>query len=62
MFLLFQIDEIHKCMLFLAYIGQLFLLFSLFLLLFMGPIALFGTIHRSHYTILANFKLYLLYF
>ena len=28
--------------------SQFFLLFSLFLLLFMGPIALFGTIYRSH--------------
>ena len=34
---------------------KLFLLFSLFLLLFIGPIALFRTIHRSHYTILATF-------
>ena len=36
-----------------------FLLFSLFLLLFIGPIALFGTIHVSHYTISATFELYL---
>ena len=40
----------------------LILLFSLFLLLFMGPIALFGTIHKSHYTISVNFYLYLQYF
>ena len=42
--------------------SQLILLFSLFLLLFMDPIALFGTVHGSHYTILANFYLYLQYF
>ena len=42
--------------------SQLILLFSLFLLLFMSPIALFGTIHGSHCTILANFYLYLQYF
>ena len=34
-------------------------LFSLFLLLFMGPIALFGTIHRLYYIISTNFYLYL---
>ena len=28
----------------------------------MGPIALLGTIHGSHYTISANFYLYLQYF
>ena len=28
----------------------------------MGPIALFGTIHGSHYTILTDFYLYLQYF
>ena len=38
---------------------QLILLFSLFLLLFMGFTELFDTIHESHYTILANFYLYL---
>ena len=37
-------------------------LFSLFLLLFMSLIALFGTIHEPHYTILANFYLYLQHF
>ena len=45
-----------------TYFCQLILLFSLFLLLFMDPITLFGTIHGSHYTILANFYLYLQYF
>ena len=38
--------------------NQLILLFSLFLLLFMGFTALFGNIHGSHYTISANFYLY----
>ena len=32
-----------------------FLLFSLFLLLFMGLITVFGTIHESHYTISDTF-------
>ena len=36
-------------------IKSVFLLFSLFLLLLMSPIVLFGTIHESHYTILATF-------
>ena len=49
---MFGIDEIY----------QLILLFSLFLLLLMGFTALFSTIHRSHYTISANFYLYLQYF
>ena len=42
--------------------SQLILLFSLFLLLFINPIALFGIINRSHCTISANFYLYLQYF
>ena len=37
-------------------------LISLFLLLFMGPTVLFGTIHKHHYTISTNFYLYLQYF
>ena len=41
---------------------QLILLLNLFLLLFMSPIALFGTIYRSHYPISTNFYLYLQYF
>ena len=41
---------------------QLILLFSLFLLLFIGPTAFFNIIHESHYIILANFYIYLLYF
>ena len=44
------------------YFCQLILLFSLFLLLFMGPVALFDTIYGSHYTISTNFYLYLQYF
>ena len=35
--------------------SQFFLLFSLFLLLFIGLIILFGTIYGSHYTISATF-------
>ena len=35
---------------------------SLFLLLFLGIIVFFGTIHESHYIILTNFYLYLQYF
>ena len=37
-------------------------LFSLFLLLFIGLTALFGTIYGPHYTISTNFYLYLQYF
>ena len=37
-------------------------LFSLFLLLFIGPVAFFGTIHGPHCTISTNFYLYLQYF
>ena len=44
------------------YFYQLILLFSLFLLLFMGLTALFGIIHGSHCTISANFYFYLQYF
>ena len=42
--------------------NQLILLFSLFLLIFMGSTALFGIIHEFHYTISANFYLNLQYF
>ena len=38
---------------------QFILLFILFLLIFMGPITLFGTIHRSNCTIPTNIYLYL---
>ena len=44
------------------YFCQLILLFNLFLLLFIGPTTLFGTIHGSHCIISANFYLYLQYF
>ena len=44
------------------YFYQLNLLFSLFFLLFMNPIALFDTIHGFHCTISTNFYLYLQYF
>ena len=39
--------------------SQLILLFSLFLLLFMGPTVLFGTIHEYYCTISVNFYFYL---
>ena len=42
--------------------SQLILLFNLFLLLFIGHTALFGTIHWSHCTIAINFNFYLQYF
>jgi len=48
--------------------SHLILLFNLFLLLFTGLIAPFGTtapfgtIHESHYIILTNFYLYIKYF
>ena len=41
---------------------KIILLFSLFLLLFMGTIALFGTIYEFYYIISTNFYLYLQYF
>ena len=42
--------------------SRLILLFSLFLVLFMGPTTPFDTIYKSHCPISANFYLYLLYF
>ena len=42
--------------------SQLILLFSLFFLMFIDPTVLFDTIHRSYYTILVNFYIYLSYF
>ena len=42
--------------------SQFILLFSLFLLLFTNSIVLFDIIHEFHYTISANFYLYLQYF
>ena len=44
------------------YFCQLFLLFSLFLLLFIGSATLFSTIYESHYTMSNNFYIYLQYF
>ena len=44
------------------YFCQIILLFSLFLLLFMGPTALFDTIYGSYCTISTKFYLYLQYF
>ena len=44
------------------YFCQFILLFILFLLLFMSPIAFFDIIYKSYCTILANFYFYLLYF
>ena len=41
---------------------KIILLFNLFLLLFMGLTALFGTIHGSYSTISTNFYIYLQYF
>ena len=51
-----------KCLFGKNYFCQLILLLSLFLLLFMGSIVLFGIIHRSYCTILATFYPYLQYF
>ena len=41
---------------------EIILLFSLFLLLFMGLIIFFDTIHEFRCTILTNFYIYLQYF
>ena len=51
-----------KCLFGFRLKSQLIILFSLFLLLFMSLIALFDTIHESHYAISTNFYLYLQYF
>ena len=53
---------LNKCAFGFKLKSQFILLFSLFLQLFMSPTALFGTICGSHYTISANFYLYLQYF
>ena len=44
-----------KCVFGVGLKNQLFLLFNLFLLLFIGLIAFFDTIHRSHCTVSATF-------
>ena len=41
---------------------KIILLFSLFLLLFIDPNAIFGTIHRPHYTILTKIYFYFKHF
>ena len=41
------------------YFYELILLFNLFLLLFLNSIVLLDIIHKSHYTILTNFYIYL---
>ena len=51
-----------KCLFGKNYFCQFILLFSLFLLLFMGLTALFGTIYGFHCIISINFYLYLQYF
>ena len=57
--LIIRIQTPSKCPIGKNYFSQPILLFSLFLLLFMGLIALFNTIYESHYTISATFFLYL---
>ena len=52
----------YRCAFGLRWKMKIISLFSLFLLLFMGLIALFSTIHRLHCTISINFYLYLSYF
>ena len=52
----------HKCAFGFSLKSQLILLFSLFLLLFIDPTALFGTIHRSHCTIQLRVHLGTVYF
>ena len=68
---IYTIFLLNKCVTFFCFIQcpfgknyfcQLILLFSLFLLLFIGLMTLFGTIHKSHYIISANFYFYLQYF
>ena len=49
----------NKCPFGKNYFWQLILLLNLFLLLFMSPTALFGTIYGSYYTISINFYFYL---
>ena len=52
----------HKCALGVGLKIKIISLFSLFLLLFIGLIALFGTIYRLYCTIWINFYFYLQYF
>ena len=58
-----QKEKIHTMCVFGSSLkNQLILLFNLFLLLFIGPTALFSTIYEFYCTILVNFYLYLQYF
>jgi len=54
--------RVIKCPFDMNYFCQLILLFSLFLVLFMGLIVPFSTIHGSYYTISVKIYLYLQYF
>ena len=54
--------QLTKCAFGLGLKIKIISLFSLFLLLFMGPIALFDTIHDPHCIISTKFYLYLKYF
>ena len=54
--------KITKCVFDKNYFCQFILLFSLFLLLFMGSAALFDIIYGFHCTISTNIYLYLQYF
>ena len=61
--LFFEVSKIQtKCAFGWRWKIKIISLFSLFLLLFIGLTALFGTIHGSHYTISTNFYFYLQYF
>ena len=55
-------DHLSTCAFAFILKSQFILLFSTFLLLFIGNTVLFDTIHRSHCIISINFYLYLLYF
>ena len=54
-------ESVHEVCVWQKLKNQLILIFSLFLLLFMGATAFFGIIHRSYCTISANFYFYLQY-
>ena len=55
-------DHLSTCAFAFTLKSQFILLFSTFLLLFIGHTILFDTIHKSHCTISINLYLYLLYF
>ena len=52
----------YECLFSKNYFCEFILLFSLFLLLFIGLTHFFDIIYESHYTITANFYIYLQYF